>query len=127
MGWGQVAQRIVIPERLKICAFCVRMSFCAHFCLRRDNYVSDQDTVLEIGCAWGTTSNLLYKRGKYVVAIDKGKSLALAKKEYSHIHFEQLDGFDISAVLRLGIKFNTVYFDISGCRKITMGTSNFGA
>lgn len=83
------------------------------------HYVSDQDTVLEIGCAWGTTSNLLYKSGKYVVAIDKGKSLALAKKEYPHIHFEQLDGFDISAVLRLGIKFNKVYIDISGCRKIT--------
>lgn len=78
-------------------------------------FINKNDIVLEIGCAWGTTSNLLYKHAKYLVAIDKGKSLPAAKKKYPHIHFEQIDGFDIRGVMGLGFKFNKIYIDISGC------------
>ncbi len=81
--------------------------------------VNKQDIVLEIGCAWGTTSNLLYQYARYVVAIDKGASLPRAKETYPHIHFEQIDGFDIARVKGLSLSFTKVYIDISGCREIT--------
>ena len=81
-------------------------------------YVTKQDTVLEIGCACGTTSVRLYHQCKYFVAIDKGKALAVARINYPYIHFEQIDGFDISRVMNLGYDFSKVYIDISGCRDI---------
>ncbi len=82
-------------------------------------YITNQDTVLEIGCAWGTTSNLLYKYAGTVVAIDKGASLPTARETYPHVHFEQIDGFDIARVINLNLNFTKVYIDISGCREIT--------
>ncbi len=81
--------------------------------------ITNQDTVLEIGCAWGTTSNLLSKYAGTVVAIDKGASLPTARETYPHVHFEQFDGFDIASVIRLNLNFTKVYIDISGCREIT--------
>jgi hypothetical protein len=80
--------------------------------------VTRDDVVLEIGCAWGTTSALLCKHAKYVVAIDKGQSLPAARQTYPHIHFEQIDGFDVARVRSLGLAFNKVYIDISGCREL---------
>jgi hypothetical protein len=80
--------------------------------------VTRDDVVLEIGCAWGTTSALLYERARYVVAIDKGQALPAARQTYPHIHFEQMDGFDVSRVRSLGLAFNKVYIDISGCREL---------
>ena len=80
--------------------------------------VSRQDIVLEIGCAWGTTSNLLYHRAGDLVAIDKGASLPSARESYPHIHFEQFDGFDIARVKGLNLPFSKVYIDISGCRDL---------
>jgi len=81
--------------------------------------VSGEDTVLEIGCAWGTTSALLHRSAKQLVAIDKGESLPAARQKHPHIRFEQIDGFDVSRVLKLGFRFDKVYIDISGCRRIT--------
>lgn len=81
-------------------------------------YVVSQDIVLEIGCAWGTTSERLYQHAGYLVAIDKGKSLPTARETYPHIHFEQIDGFNVSRVIELGYWFNKIYIDISGCRDI---------
>lgn len=72
-----------------------------------------------MGCAWGTTSNLLYQYADYVVAIDKGASLPTAKETYPHIHFEQINGFDIARLKRLNLTFTKAYIDISGCREIT--------
>lgn len=80
--------------------------------------VTDQDIVLEIGCSCGKTSALLYRRARHVVAIDKGQALSIAKRTHPHIHFEQIDGFDVRRVLELGYDFDKVYIDISGCRDI---------
>ena len=80
--------------------------------------VTEQDVVLEIGCAGGTTSARLYRHARYVVAIDKGGALSIARRTHPHIHFEQIDGFDISRVRQLGYNFTRVYIDISGCRDI---------
>jgi len=45
-------------------------------------------------------------------------ALPIAKRTHPHIHFEQIDGFDISRVRQLGYSFTKVYIDISGCRDI---------
>ena len=81
--------------------------------------ISKQDTVLEVGCAWGTTSNILYHYAGYLLAIDKGASLPTAKETYPHIQFEQIDGFDISRLKGMNLAFTKIYIDISGCREIT--------
>ena len=81
--------------------------------------VNQNDIVLEVGCAWGTTSNILYRYAGYVVAIDKGASLPTAKQTYPYIHFEQMDGFDIARIKTLNLAFTKIYVDISGCREIT--------
>lgn len=81
-------------------------------------YIYKRDIVLEIGFAWGTTTNLLYKACRKVVGIDKGESYFTAIKNYPLIEFHKIDGFDISRVLKLGYKFNKIYIDISGCRGI---------
>jgi len=80
--------------------------------------VSKDDVVLEIGCAEGTTTKRLSKHCKEVIGIDKGKSLAKAKERYPWLRFEQIDGFDISSLLKLGKQFNKVYIDISGGRDL---------
>lgn len=74
--------------------------------------------MLEIGFAWGTTTNLLYQAAKKVVGIDKGESYYTATKNYPWIEFHKIDGFDIRSVMALGYKFNKIYIDISGCRDI---------
>jgi hypothetical protein len=80
--------------------------------------ITKRDVVLEIGCACGTTSARLYRHAGYVVGIDKGAALLIARKTYPHIRFEQIDGFDVSRVRQLGYSFTKVYIDISGCRDI---------
>ena len=79
-------------------------------------YICRQDIVLEIGFAWGTTTNLLAQRCQKVVGIDKGESYYTAIKTYPQIQFTKLDGFNIREVINLGYKFNKIYIDISGCR-----------
>lgn len=78
--------------------------------------VTKQDIVLEIGFAWGTTTQLLAQYAKHVVGIDKGKSYLHACMKYPHLELYQIDGFDIRRVLQLGYQFNKIYLDISGCR-----------
>lgn len=82
------------------------------------NFVTSRDTVLEIGFAWGTTTNLLYRYAGKVIGIDKSSSYHAAKRKYPYLELYQIDGFDIKAVLDLGYKFNKIYIDISGCRDV---------
>ena len=76
------------------------------------------DSVLEVGCAWGTTSALIYQYAGQLIAIDKGLSLPSARARHPHIRFEQIDGFDIAALRRLGRAFTKIYVDVSGCRAV---------
>lgn len=78
--------------------------------------VNKDDVVLEVGCAEGTTTKRLSKHCKEVIGIDKGESLPKAKERYPWLRFEQIDGFDIPSLLKLGKQFNKVYIDISGSR-----------
>lgn len=81
-------------------------------------YIHPKDIVLEIGFAWGTTTNILYRKCLKVVGIDKGESYYTAVKTYPQIEFYKIDGFNICEVVKLGYKFNTIYIDISGCRSM---------
>jgi ubiquinone/menaquinone biosynthesis C-methylase UbiE len=80
--------------------------------------ISKGDIVLEIGCAEGTTTKRLSEHCREVIGIDKGKSLPKAKERYPWLRFEQIDGFDISSLLKLGKQFNKIYIDISGSRDL---------
>lgn len=81
-------------------------------------FVNTKDTVLEIGFAWGTTTNLLYKVCKKVIGIDKSTSYFTAVKNYPWIEFHQIDAFNISEVQKFGYKLDKIYIDISGSRSI---------
>lgn len=81
-------------------------------------YVNKWDIVLEIGFAWGTTTNILSKHAKKVIGIDKRESYYTAIKTYPNLKLYKIDGFNISEVIGLGYKFNKIYIDISGCRSM---------
>ena len=81
-------------------------------------YVNASDIVLEVGCATGKTTEILSRYAAKVVGIDPGEAIEKARKTYPHIQFERIDGFDIRAVLSLGLRFTKVYIDISGNRDI---------
>ncbi len=83
-----------------------------------EKYITSQDTVLEIGFAWGTTTELFSKVCKHVVGIDKGESFYTAVRQHPELELYKIDGFNIREVLALGYKFNKIYIDISGCREI---------
>jgi trans-aconitate methyltransferase len=81
--------------------------------------ITDEDAVLELGCAWGTTTALLAERCRLVVGTDVSpQCIARARRSYPHVRFEVLDAFDVRAALqlseRLGVAFTKVYVDLSG-------------
>ncbi len=78
-------------------------------------HVEADDVVLEIGCEWGTTTELIAPRCKRVVGTDISPDcIARARQRHPEIRFEVLDGFDVLAALRLGESFTKVYIDMSG-------------
>ena len=80
-----------------------------------DQWVNEDDVVLEIGCEWGTTSVLIAPRCKELVAVDiSAECIERARREHPGIRFEVLDAFDVRAALRLGEQFTKIYIDMSG-------------
>lgn len=78
-------------------------------------WVRPEDVVLEIGCEWGTTSELIAPRCTELIATDvSGECIARAREKRPGIRFEVLDGFDLRAVLGFGKPFTKVYIDMSG-------------
>jgi trans-aconitate methyltransferase len=77
--------------------------------------VRPEDIVLELGCAWGTTTAILARHGREVVGTDVSpQCIARARTDYPDVRFEVLDAFDVRAALRLGRPFTKVYADLSG-------------
>ncbi len=77
--------------------------------------VRPDDTVLEIGCEWGTTTEVLARRAGTVVGTDiSAECIERARERHPDIRFEVLDGFDVRAALELGEQFTVVYIDMSG-------------
>ena len=78
-------------------------------------WVGSDDTVLELGCEWGTTTALLAQRAKGVVGTDISPEVVeRARERHPDIRFQVLDAFDVRAALDLGEQFTKVYIDVSG-------------
>lgn len=78
-------------------------------------YIKQNDRVLEIGCEWGTTSQVIAQYTKNLLATDVSlKCIEKAREMRSKICFETLDVYDIKKALNFGIKFNKMYIDVSG-------------
>jgi trans-aconitate methyltransferase len=77
--------------------------------------VNEDDVVLEIGCEWGTTTQMLAKHCKEVIGTDiSPECIERARGYSSDIRFEVLDGFDVRSALDFGKQFTKIYIDISG-------------
>jgi SAM-dependent methyltransferase len=79
------------------------------------NLVSPSDVVLEVGCADGITTNLIFKYAADVVGIDTAAGvIAKARQRYPAVDFRQMDGTDLEAVKSLRPRFDKVFVDIAG-------------
>lgn len=80
-----------------------------------DEYITSKDIVLEIGCEWGTTSELILPKCKNLIATDvSSECIERAKQMRPNIDFRTLDVYDIRKALSWKIDFNKMYIDVSG-------------
>jgi trans-aconitate methyltransferase len=77
--------------------------------------VSTDDSILEIGCEWGTTTAMLAARCKAVIGTDVSRvCIERARQSHPGVRFEVLDAFDVRAALDLHEPFSKIYVDLSG-------------
>ncbi|EKE06164.1 MAG: hypothetical protein ACD_19C00068G0001, partial [uncultured bacterium] len=74
-----------------------------------EKYIGVEDVVLEIGFAWGTTTRILQEKCKKVIGVDKSVSYFTAIEQYPELELYQIDAFDISKIISLGVQFNKIY------------------
>ena len=83
-------------------------------------WVEADDTVLEIGCEWGTTTRLLAPACRRVIGTDISEDcIARARRQYPKLEFDVFDAFDVRAALDLAAtrgveRFTKIYIDMSG-------------
>ncbi len=78
-------------------------------------WVNAEDTVLEIGCEWGTTTVLIAPFCKQVIGTDvSGACIERARKEHEGIRFEVLDAFDVRTAADFAPQFTKIFIDVSG-------------
>lgn len=78
-------------------------------------WVTESDTVLEIGCEWGTTTRIISDHAASVIGTDVSPEvIERARERHPHIRFEALDAFDVRAALELNVDFSKIYIDMSG-------------
>ena len=69
-------------------------------------WVNGSDTVLEIGCEWGTTTTIIAEHAAAVIGTDVSPVvIERARERHPHIRFETLDAFDVRAALELNEDF----------------------
>lgn len=77
--------------------------------------VRPEDTVLELGCEWGTTTSLLSQSGATVIGTDISSSVIdRARETRPNLRFEVLDAFDVRAAMEICPKPTKMYIDLSG-------------
>jgi len=77
--------------------------------------VGADDVVLEVGCEWGTTTELIAPHCREVLGIDVSPAcIERARQMRPSIRFEAIDAFDMRSILALGREFSKVYVDMSG-------------
>lgn len=80
-----------------------------------EKWVHENDSILEIGCEWGTTSTLIHAKCKNLIATDiSTECISTARQKYPAIRFETLDAFNVRDAMLLGTKFTKIYIDMSG-------------
>lgn len=80
-----------------------------------DQWVTKDDTVLEIGCEWGTTTVLIAPRCREVIGTDISlEVIERAREKHPDIRFEVLDAYDVLTALNMGKQFTKIYIDVSG-------------
>lgn len=80
-----------------------------------EKYINKDDVVLEVGCEWGTTAELIQTKCKELLATDVSlKCIKRARKMRPEIRFETLDVYDVRRAQSFGIEFNKMYLDVSG-------------
>ena len=78
-------------------------------------WVAPEDTVLELGCEWGTTTVLIAPRCRAVIGADvSSEVIERARERHPEIRFEVFDAWDVRAALDLDVAFSKVYVDLSG-------------
>lgn len=77
--------------------------------------VDHDDVVLEVGCEWGTTTQVLARHAGQVLGTDiSPRCVERAAKMRPDLDFRVLDAFDVRSVLDLRTPFSKVYMDLSG-------------
>ena len=80
-----------------------------------DEWVDENDVVLEIGCEWGTTTTLIAEKCKEVIGTDiSPECIERAKEMHPGLRFEVLDAFDMRTAMSFEKEFTKVYIDVSG-------------
>ncbi len=85
-----------------------------------DAWVTQTDTVLEIGCEWGTTTVKIEPACHRVVGTDVSQDcIERARSQYPQCEFAVLDAFDVRAAVDLAKQleieqFHKIYIDMSG-------------
>src|SRR6266508_257196 len=78
-------------------------------------WVTSTDTVLEIGCAWGSTTVLIAPHCREVIGTDiSPEVIARARERHPQLRFELLDAYEVRSALRFGKQFTKIYIDVSG-------------
>lgn len=78
-------------------------------------YVRPDDTVLEVGCEWGTTTDVIAQVTSDVIGTDiSPECIDRARQMRPHLRFEAIDAFDMPALLALEKSFSKIYVDLSG-------------
>ena len=78
-------------------------------------WVQAEDTVLEIGCQWGTTTVFLAPHCRKVIGTDVSSDcIKRARQLHPELKFAVLDAYDVRAAMDLGERFTKIYIDMSG-------------
>lgn len=73
------------------------------------------DIVLELGCEWGTTTQVLAEYAAEVIGTDiSPECIQRARQIHPDLCFGVLDAFDVRAAIELGKPFTKIYMDLSG-------------
>jgi trans-aconitate methyltransferase len=77
--------------------------------------VKHDDVILELGCEWGTTTEILAQHCPNIVGTDiSPECIQRARLLRPDLHFKVLDAFDVRAALDFGVPFTKIYMDLSG-------------
>ena len=83
-----------------------------------EHCVAAEDTVIEMGCGRGVTTDLLARRCSRAVGVDaSAKVIEMARSRFPHVTFATGAAEDISAIRALG-DFSVLFLDINGSREL---------